>query len=147
MPQVIKLTKEIPAPVGSVWAELADIASHPEWMGDARSVEFLTERRQGTGTRFRVPTRVGPLRTSDVLEVVGWEPDRALVVAHMGAVGGTGRFFLTSSDNGTTVTWEEELLFPWWLGGRVGGWLAAPLLRRVWRLNLEALADRVVSDP
>jgi hypothetical protein len=45
----------------------------------------------------------------------------------------------------TELTWEEELRFPWWLGGPVTGAVAAPVLRRVWAGNLRRLASLVTA--
>ena len=53
------------------------------------------------------------------MEITEWEPERAMGVRHDGLVTGTGRFTLEPLDDGrrTRFTWEEELTFPWWLGG------------------------------
>ena len=131
-----------------VWAELADLASHSEWMGDAETIEFVTGQTTGIGTRMRVPTRIGPLRSVDLMTVVEWEEGRSIGVEHVGAVAGVGRFQLRPSATGTELTWTEVLRFPWWMGGRWGAWLARPVLRRIWRRNLERLRRRVeVSAP
>ena len=64
-------------------------------------------------------------------------------VEHRGLVTGVGRFRLEDqSDGGTTFTWEEDLSFPWWLGGRAIAALARPLLALIWRRNLQRLASR-----
>jgi hypothetical protein len=46
----------------------------------------------------------------------------------------------------TRVAWVEELRFPLWLGGRAGVQAAKPVLRRLWRRNLAALAERVAES-
>ncbi|MDP9143967.1 MAG: SRPBCC family protein, partial [Actinomycetota bacterium] len=69
---------------GRVWAELADLASHSEWMTDADTVHFLSDQTAGVGTQFRVPTRVGPLRTTDLMTVVEWDEGKAIAVDHQG---------------------------------------------------------------
>ncbi|HKA83808.1 MAG TPA: SRPBCC family protein [Acidimicrobiales bacterium] len=134
----------IDAPADVVWARLADIADHVRWMADADAIRFTDERRSGVGTRFECDTRIGPLRTTDVMEVTEWREGRSLGVRHAGVVSGAGRFVL-GGDRGvsTSVTWEERLRFPWWLGGPVAGLVAAPVLRRVWRGNLRRLASLV----
>jgi hypothetical protein len=144
----IRVDVRFEAPPELVWVVLADLASHPQWMRDAGSIEFLTGRTSGVGTLMLVPTRVGPFRTTDVMEVVGWEEGRLIVVEHRGAVAGVGRFELVSSATGSELHWSETLVFPWWLAGPVGAWLARPVLKRIWRENLERLRDRVeVSGP
>jgi uncharacterized protein YndB with AHSA1/START domain len=126
-----------------VWAELADLASHPEWMSDAGAIEFLGEQRSGVGTRMRVPTRIGPLQTDDVMTVIEWDEGSVIAVEHVGAVSGVGRFEIAPFGDGTEMRWREELRFPWWLGGPVGVAVAGPIMRRIWRGNLERLRDRL----
>lgn len=120
---------------------MADMASHVDWMRDARSIAFATDQRAGLGTRMEVETRVGPLRTIDVLEVVAWEEGRSIEVAHQGLVEGRGTLTATSQDHRTLISWEEDLTFPWWLGGPVTAWLARPVLAAVWRGNLKRLEE------
>lgn len=138
----ISVSTIIPRPVTEVWAEVERIEDHVEWMADAHSLEFLSDSRRGVGTRIEVETRVGPLRTTDVMEFTEWEPERAMGVVHRGLIGGTGRFELSEVAGGTRFTWTEQLEFPWYLGGRLGAWFAKPVLRWVWRRNLDALAAR-----
>lgn len=141
----IRLTTRIPASAERVWAELADLRSHPQWMRDAVRITFLGDRDRGVGTRMTVLTRVGPLRTHDLMMVDEWEEGRAMSVRHLGAVSGRGRFLLLAEPEGTTLEWTESLVFPWWLGGRLGSWLARPVLARVWRGNLARLSVRVTA--
>jgi carbon monoxide dehydrogenase subunit G len=135
----------IDAPPEAVWRRLADIDDHVSWMADAASIRFTGDRRTGVGTTFECETRVGPLRTLDVMEVTEWHECRAMGVRHSGLVTGTGRFELEEVDGRTRLVWDEQLRFPWWLGGPVGGLLAAPVLRLVWRGNLRRFAARVTS--
>jgi carbon monoxide dehydrogenase subunit G len=140
----IRVQATIDAPRGAVWARLADIADHVHWMADARAIRFTGERRSGVGTTFECETRIGPLRTTDVMEVTEWRRGRSLGVRHTGVVSGVGRFVLRRSRRGRTrITWDERLRFPWWLGGPVAGLVAAPVLRLVWRGNLRRLASLV----
>jgi hypothetical protein len=141
----------IDAPPATVWAELSDISSHVEWMADAATITFTGDRRQGVGTTFDCVTKVGPLRTVDRMAVTSWSEGREIGVRHDGLVTGEGAFTLAPGDGdgddganggGTTVTWSEELLFPWYVGGPVTAFLAAPVLRWIWRGNLRRLAAR-----
>ena len=96
---------------------------------------------------MQVPTGIGPFRTTDAMTVVEWVEGSLIAVEHSGAFHGKGRFHLEAVPEGTKLTWSEELRAPWWLGGRVGVWLATPWLKKVWRSNLARLADRVLSSP
>lgn len=130
---------DIAAPLDRVWAAAADLASHAEWMADAESIEFLTDSRAGVGTTMRVATVVGPLRTTDVMEVTEWVEGRTIGVDHRGLVTGTGRFELTPVAAATRFTWTEDLTFPLWLGGPITAFFAKPVLGWIWRRNLAGL--------
>jgi hypothetical protein len=134
----------IDAPPAAVWAEVERIDSHVQWMRDAKSIRFLSERRAGVGAQFECVTGVGPLVTTDVLVVTEWRPRRAIGITHQGAVRGQGRFTLRRKRGGRTrFCWRERLSFPWWMGGPVGELLAWPLLRAIWKGNLGRLKARV----
>jgi hypothetical protein len=139
----ITVSIEIEAPLERVWAEVADLGSHAEWMADAESIVFLTDQRPGSGTRLRVSTRVGPIRTGDVMEIVEWVEHQTIGVRHEGLVGGRGRFTFAGDSGSTLFTWSDSLKFPWYLGGALGAAAARPVLAGVWRLNLERLRDRI----
>ncbi len=126
-------------PLDRVWAEISDLQTHPMWMKDAIAMEFATSQRTGIGTRMDVRTRIGPFRTNDVLEVIGWIEGERIDVAHDGLIKGKGSITAAGAGDATRVTWVEELVFPWWLGGRVGEVVALPILRAVWKGNLERL--------
>ncbi|REK25177.1 MAG: SRPBCC family protein [Actinobacteria bacterium] len=138
----IRVERTIPATRQDVWAELANLADHPRWMKDAVDLEFIGSSQSGVGTRMRVPTRVGPFRTTDILEITSWEEGASMGVVHEGLVSGTGEFRL-EGDNPTRIVWEETLSFPWYLGGPVTAFFARPVLRWIWAGNLERFANRV----
>lgn len=141
----IAVSRLVDAPHDGVWASLADLGSHHLWMRDAEGIVFTSGLRRGVGTLLRVRTAIGPLRVTDEMEVVGWEEGRSIEVIHTGAVTGRGLLAAEPHDDGTLVAWEETLIFPWYLGGPVAGWLAAPILHGLWRGNLERLEHVVKS--
>lgn len=139
-------TISIGAPPRAVWAALEEIESHVEWMADAVAIRFRGERRVGVGTEFECETRVGPLRTLDVMRVVDWEPEHVMGIEHRGVVTGRGRFTLVPVGGGLTeLRWHEALRFPWWAGGALAERLAGPLLARIWRANLHRFRARAES--
>ncbi len=134
----------IDAPPSEVWDDLRHIASHTEWMQDAVAIRFTTEQREGVGTTFEADTKVGPFRLSDPMEITEWEEPSSMGIRHGGVVTGTGRFSLEPAAGGRTrFTWDEELSFPWWMGGMAGSLVAGQVLRLVWRRNLANLKHRV----
>ena len=143
----------VDADAEAVWAELADLASHVEWMADAASITFVGSQRRGAGTRFDCLTRVGPLHTTDRMVVVEWVEGTTIGVRHVGLVTGEGRFTLAPIAAAprlaprTEVRWTEDLRFPWWLGGGLGAAAGRPELGRLWRRNLANHTARVEGAP
>jgi uncharacterized protein YndB with AHSA1/START domain len=141
----IQVQIDIEARPAAVWAGIEDIATHTRWMRDAEAIRFTSEQTRGVGTRFDCDTRVGPFRMTDQMEVTDWRDGACLAIRHVGIVTGEGRFELVPIDDGrrTRFTWSETLRFPSRRGGRVAAALAAPVLRRLWKGNLERLRDLI----
>lgn len=142
----ITVAVDIAAPRAFVWARLSDLSSHSEWMSDASSISFLTEQRRGVGVRLKVPTRVGALSITDLMEIDDWIEGRRMGVRHVGRIGGWGCFDLSDNPPRCRLTWTEQLRFPWYLGGPVVKWSSRPVLRRVFRANLARFRQRVEED-
>lgn len=138
----VKVSIDLPAEIDVVWADVERLETHVDWMADAESIEFAGDQRRGVGVVMEVLTRVGPLRTTDVIRVVAWDPPHSIGVVHEGLVTGTGEFRLEPTTEGTRFTWDEELHMPWYLGGPIGSVVARPVLAWVWRRNLGRLAKR-----
>lgn len=141
----IVVSRTMPVAHEKVWDAISDLGSHPSWMKDAKSIVFVGDRHRGKGTRMRVKTVIGPLRTDDIMEVVGWVEGTSIDVTHRGLVEGTGRLSVVADGSGSLVSWDEDLTFPWWLGGAVTAFLARPILTAVWRRNLGRLEDSLSS--
>jgi hypothetical protein len=138
----IRVAVDLSAPPEVVWDDLRHIARHSEWMHDAVAIRFTSESHEGVGAAFDCDTKVGPIRLTDRMEVTRWDAPQAMGIRHVGLVTGEGEFALAPHESGTRFSWTERLSFPWWMGGPVGAWLARPVLRRIWRRNLAALAAR-----
>lgn len=144
----IRVAVEIDSPPSDVWADLADIASHVEWMHDAVAIHFTSETTSGTGTTFDCHTKVGPFRLVDRMEVTSWLPEREMGVVHRGTVTGQGVFSLVPvGAHRTRFEWRETLRFPWWMGGPIAATIGRPLLTWIWRRNLRRLAARFRDQP
>ncbi|MCP4434018.1 MAG: hypothetical protein GY812_00770 [Actinomycetia bacterium] len=144
----IKVKHTIDAPRTKVWAAIEDISTHVQWMADAESITFTSDRTSGKGTTFDCMTRVGPFALVDSMEVTRWDEPHAMGVIHKGLVTGVGEFRLRSKGRKgrrTSFSWSERLRFPWWMGGPMGAFLAKPVLWAIWKRNLRRLADLVES--
>ncbi len=144
---VLRLCETIGVAPDAVWAAMEDIESHTEWMTDAVAITFRTERHAGVGTEFECLTRVGPFSTTDVMTVTEWQPGVVMGIEHRGVVTGTGRFMLAARPGGLTeLCWDEQLRFPWWMGGPAGEQLSRPVLARLWRANLARLRAKAETQ-
>ena len=133
----------VPAPPSVVWADIADIASHVEWMNDAVSITFDTPQRTGVGTSFVCLTAVGPIRLQDRMTVTSWEDGSSIGIRHAGLVTGTGVLRVRRRlGRGSVVTWDEQLHLPWWMGGPLGGIVARPVLKHIWKGSMRNRAAR-----
>lgn len=143
----IYVSTVIDAPPDVVWAVVEPVERHVDWMADAEAIHFESETTRGVGTRFVCATKVGPLRLNDKMEITEWDAGRVMGVRHTGLVTGTGRFTLDRAvGGGTLFAWEEDLDFPWWLGGRLGEVVGGQLvLKAIWRRNLATL-KRLVEN-
>ena len=136
----IRVTTTIDASPAEVWDLLRHVERHVDWMADAQSITFTSTTRSGVGTTFDCRTKIGPFRLTDAMEITEWSPGKAMGVAHVGLVTGTGRFTLRRARGGRTrFTWRERLVFPWWMGGPIGAAAGGPILKAIWRRNLRTL--------
>ena len=137
---------EIDALPDEVWAHVADIERHTDWMRDAHEIRMLSEQTSGVGTRYECDTRIGPLKLTDVMEIIDWRPAVAMGVRHEGVVTGAGLFTLTpiDLDRRTRFAWTEELRFPWWLAGPFGATVGGhTVLSVIWNRNLRDLKAQI----
>jgi hypothetical protein len=68
-------------------------------------------------------------------------------VHHRGVVKGSGRFTLRAlAGDETHFSWDEQLTFPWWLGGPLGERVAHPILERLWRGNVARLKAMIENQ-
>lgn len=134
----------IDARPAAVWAAVEDVGSHTDWMADAVAIRFTSDRTTGAGTTFECDTKVGPFRLTDLMEITEWRPRKAMGVRHVGLVTGTGVFTIAKARKGRSrFTWTERLVFPWWMGGSVGGVVGGVIMRQIWKKNLRTLKELI----
>ena len=134
---------EIDASPERVWQIVEPVERHIDWMHDAVAIRFTSDQTRGVGTAFLCDTKVGPIRLTDKMEITQWVAGSAMGVKHVGIVTGSGVFTLAPLNNATQTrfTWEEELIFPWYLGGPIGAFIGGKIvLKHIWKRNLRVLA-------
>jgi uncharacterized protein YndB with AHSA1/START domain len=139
----LRVATTVPVPPDDLWRAIERIETHTDWMADAESITFCSAQTSGVGATFRCRTRVGPVVLDDAMRVTEWDAPRVMGIAHEGVVTGTGRFTLSPSAAGTRLVWDERLVFPWFLGGRVGERIGRVALAHIWRGNLRRLRRSV----
>jgi hypothetical protein len=146
----IRVSVEIARPPADVWSVVEPIERHVDWMADAVEIRFTGATTRGVGTTFECDTKVGPITLTDVMTITEWEPPRSMGVRHSGVVSGTGIFVLEPIDRGrrTRFIWTEDLAFPWFLGGRLGGIAGGrAVMKRIWAGNLARLKTLLENPP
>jgi len=142
MSKTIKVSTIINAPLKTVWNEVSRLENHTNWMNDAEKIDFLSENNSGMGTEMKVLTKIGPIKLYDYMTVTNWIVEKSIAVDHIGIVTGKGEFKLEEIDeNNTKFNWEETLKFPIYLGGVIGEFFGAPILKLIWRKNLKNLKE------
>lgn len=142
----IRVAIDIDATPARVWQVVEPVENHVDWMHDAVAIRFTGEQTRGVGTEFLCDTKVGPVKLVDRMQITEWAPGEVMGVRHIGLVTGSGRFTLEPIDLGrrTRFVWQEELTFPWWLGGPVGAFIGGKVvLRAIWKRNLRGLKQLV----
>ena len=135
----IQISSHINVSPEILWEELRHIDRHVNWMNDAVSITFTSPTTEGVGTQFSCLTKVGPLKTTDIMTITQWEEARTMGVEHVGLVKGAGTFQIALQCEGSTITWRESLTFPWWMLGPFGSLFASPILQLIWKKNLKNL--------
>ncbi len=140
LPDPIRSTIEIGAPIEQVWVRLANIERQPEWMVDLKWVRVETPGPVGVGTRAAALVRIMGIGVEDPVEVTEFLPPHDYAIRHEGRFQGTGHFHLDALDGGRTrVTWDETLVPP--ILPNLAAVVQAPLLGRVFQADLERLRD------
>lgn len=144
---IIRVSTVIDATPTAVWEVVRHISDHTEWMADAVAIRFLSDQTSGVGTRFECDTKVGPAKLTDIMEITRWEPESAMGVDHQGLVTGSGVFHLEPAGPGRTeFRWEEELIFPFWMGGPLRDPVGGRIMEWIWKRNLKTLKAIVEAD-
>ncbi|WP_298212578.1 hypothetical protein [Ferrimicrobium sp.] len=141
----IHVVRKLSIPLTFAWRELASIDHHIDWMADAVRIDFETDRHTGVGTRFTCLTKVGPLRTNDLMEITRWDEGSAIGVRHKGLITGEGILELRkATDDSCLLSWSETLHFPAAIGGAFTEKLAQPVLTKIWRGNLRRFEQSAI---
>jgi len=134
-----RTTRSIQAPADTVFDAVADIRNFSTIIDGIVKVEFLSDQRQGAGTRFTETRLMNGREASTVLEVTEYDrPNRVRLVADQGGTIWDTEFTVTRSEGSTVLVMTME--------ARAYQWLAKilnPLIRGVVRRAIEKDMDAV----
>lgn len=135
----------LPIDAETAWRHLVRWERQAAWMADAGEVRVLGTAREGVGVRIAVRTRVlGVPLFTEVLEVLRWEPPHLLAIGHTGLLRGAGEWRLDPAGSGATrLTWTEDVRLPVPVLGELALRTYAPLMRRLMRRSIAALAGEL----
>lgn len=105
MMQTIDQRILIPAPPDTVWTTISDIRQNSEWMADCEHVAFISQSRQGPGTRWRSTIRKGH---DAVVQVTAWYNGLGYEYTYIDGMPfkqNVGRIRLQELPEGTMVQW------------------------------------------
>ena len=141
---VIEVAEIMPGPPEVVWELITDWEHQGDWMLEARDFKVTSASREGVDVRAQATVRIAGITTRDEVEVVAWEPNRQLGIAHAGWVSGRGDIYLTQlAPAQTHVFWREQLTAPLGVLGGLGMTLLRPVMKRVFERDLRVLASLV----
>ncbi len=105
MMQTIDQRILIPAPPDTVWTTISDIRRNSEWMADCEHVAFISQSRQGPGTRWRSTLRKGH---DAIVQVTAWYNGLGYEYTYIDGMPykqNVGRIRLQELPEGTMVQW------------------------------------------
>ena len=140
---IVEIGHQMPGPSEVVWRLITDWERQGDWMLEASDFTVTSEQREGVGVEAEATVTIGGLRTRDRVIVVGWQPERKLVIRHEGWVSGTGTILLAARSGGTYMSWREELWPPLGAVGAVGMSAFKPLMKGIFERDLTVLEGLV----
>ena len=119
----------IDAPVGAIWAVLADARSYSLWVVGAKDIRDVEGPWPEPGSKFHHTLGMGPLTLQDNTKSLALDEGRYLAIEARARPLGRARvdFVLSPSNGGTTVTIKETFVSPPLM--RMFNPLFAPLIR------------------
>jgi len=134
----------VPASQSVVWSYLSDLSRNPDWQQNCRAVSFLSSKRTGVGTRWRVTHADGH---DGILEVISWYNGLGYEYGYVDGSpfkSANGRIRLQEIAEGTIVQWTFTFEVKGVLSGIRG---AARQVENEMAASLKALYRQIKALP
>jgi uncharacterized membrane protein len=126
---------EIKSPPETVFAYLADIESHPEWVKWTKEAEVTSLEKTGLGSTSTMKMQVGPRKETVEAIVTEFKPDEFVAWRNTRGMDMTDRLSVVPYQDGTKVAWSVDYKPP--MGG---------MGKLVDLLFMERLFDQLAKD-
>jgi len=126
---IVTVERDIAAPEAVVFAAIADFERLPETNPDVLRIEFLSETKTGSGTRFRETRRMGRKTQDFELHITECAPGRLRTVCDTDGITWDTTMTVTPTAGGSTLRMVMDARGHS-RGKRVFAWVFAPFFRR-----------------
>jgi uncharacterized membrane protein len=106
---------EIKAPPETVFAYLADVESHTEWVKWTKEAEITSLEKAGIGSTSTMKMQVGPRKETVEAIVTEFKPNEFVTWRHTRGMEMTDRLAVVPFQDGTKVAWSVDYTPP--MGG------------------------------
>ena len=108
----VEIQHEVAAPVGRVFATVADITQRPKWVGIAQERSLIGDGPVGEGSQYRAVDKV-PGRTLTYTQTIDrHEQNRLFEESWDGPMGGHSVIRFAGDESTTTMTIEADVASP-----------------------------------
>ena len=106
---------DINAPLETVFAYLADVESHPEWVKWTKDAEVTSVEKEGLGATSTMKMQVGPRKETVEAIVTEFKANEFVTWRHTRGMEMTDRLAVVPFREGTKVAWSIDYTPP--MGG------------------------------
>jgi uncharacterized membrane protein len=125
----IVISKQIAAPVGTVFAYVDDYRNTTKYMKDLTKWQPTGDKTHGKGSEFEVGMRAGPTTLTSTVHITDWTENRVIGWTSRSGFKQTGRWSFKTKGDDTEATFEMEYEFGGGIAGRMLGRAAEPFVR------------------
>jgi uncharacterized membrane protein len=137
---------DIKAPLETVFAYLADVESHPEWVKWTKDAEVTSVDKTGLGSTSTMRMQVGPRKETVEAIVTEFKPNELVTWRHTRGMEMTDRLSVIPFGDGTKVAWSIDYVPP--MGG-MGKLMDMLFMERLFdqlaKDSMDQLKDRLES--
>lgn len=125
----ITVSIEVAASRGTVFAAVTDWENQSNWVLLTKVRGVGTDSHKAGG-QIEAFTGFGKIGFLDTMTITNWEDNKLCEVTHTGkVVKGKGIFVVTKHQDGSVFTWTEETEVPFGVFGRMGWFIAKPIIK------------------